>query len=484
MSMTASWIDPSLVEALGWALVHFLWEGALIALALSVSLRFFQSARVRYGMACLAMLAMVAAFGVTLAVSVPEQPATAPTLGAAVTAGLGAGSGMAEPVPGILARIQSALPWVVPFWLAGALLIGLYRVGGWLSAQRLRRTGVCAAPPRWRRRLGRLARRIAVSKPVVLLESSLAEAPVVIGLLRPVILVPAGLLTGLPADQIEAILLHELAHIRRRDYLVNLMQTVVESLLFYHPAVWWVSGLIRAERENCCDDMVVATDGDAHRYAAALVALEERRPVGREPALAATGGQLVNRIRRLLNQPEEPRGAAALVLSLGLLLGVFCFLAFAQQSKPEAPTELSRPYRKWLKEDVVYIITEAERKAFERIRTDEERAQFVEQFWKRRDPRPGTPENEFKAEHYRRIAYANERFAASVPGWKTDRGRIYIVQGPPDEIEAHPGDGFERWRYRYIERFGSGVDFEFVDSQHSGDYRLRKGPTVKKPLKK
>ena len=112
---------------------------------------------------------------------------------------------------------------------------------------------------------------------------------------------PVGLLAGLPAGQIESILLHELAHIRRHDYLVNLMQIVVESLVFYHPAVWWISGVMRAERENCCDDLVVATQGDAFAYAAALTALEQNRGTVRDAVLAATGGSLVKRVRRLLD---------------------------------------------------------------------------------------------------------------------------------------------------------------------------------------
>ena len=114
-------------------------------------------------------------------------------------------------------------------------------------------------PVFWQERLDRLARALRLSRPVALLESCLAEVPVVIGYVRPVILMPVGLLAGLPAGQVESILLHELAHIRRHDYLVNLLQTSVEGLLFYHPAVWWISGVIRAERENCCDDLVVAT---------------------------------------------------------------------------------------------------------------------------------------------------------------------------------------------------------------------------------
>jgi beta-lactamase regulating signal transducer with metallopeptidase domain len=162
--------------------------------------------------------------------------------------------------------------------------------------------------------------RLLLTKPVTLLESCFAEVPVVIGHLRPVILMPVGLLAGLPAGQIEAILLHELAHIRRADYLVNLMQTLVEGLLFYHPAAWWISSSIRTERENCCDDLVVLTNQDAHEYATALAALAENRWTMREAALAATGGNLVKRIRRVLAQPEGPRTPIAPLLSVGILV--------------------------------------------------------------------------------------------------------------------------------------------------------------------
>ena len=130
------------------------------------------------------------------------------------------------------------------------------------------------------------------------------DVPVVIGYLRPVILVPVGLLAGMPAGQLEAVLMHELAHIRRRDYLANTLQTVVESFSFYHPATWWMSGVIRAEREKCCDDLVVDASGNAHEYAAALAALEQTRWTANEAVLAATGGNLMKRIHRLLYRPK------------------------------------------------------------------------------------------------------------------------------------------------------------------------------------
>ena len=161
--------------------------------------------------------------------------------------------------------------------------------------------------------------------------------------------------------------------------------------------------------------------------------------------------------------------------------------------------ELESPYRKWLNEDVTYIITDEERAAFKRLSTDDEREQFIEQFWMRRDPTPDSAENEFKEEHYRRIAYANERYASGFPGWKTDRGRIYITFGPPDENESHPSGGsyerppeegggttstfpFEKWRYRWIEGIGSDIIVEFVDPTMTGEYRMTMDPSEKDAL--
>jgi GWxTD domain-containing protein len=161
--------------------------------------------------------------------------------------------------------------------------------------------------------------------------------------------------------------------------------------------------------------------------------------------------------------------------------------------------ELPTPYKKWLEEDVTYIITDEERRAFLQLQTNEEREQFIEQFWLRRDPTPDTPENEFKEEHYRRIAYANEHYASGVPGWKTDRGRIYILWGKPDELESHPSGGtynrpedegggttstfpFEQWTYRHMDGIGDNITLEFVDDSMSGEYRLTSDPGAKDAL--
>jgi GWxTD domain-containing protein len=517
MSLLEIWVHNSVAAALGWTLAHSLWEGAVVALALAAALGVLRGSRARYAAACVAMLALLTGFCVTYQICLAQQrieggigPATA--LRSAPT-GLGDGPLVVK----VSGRFRAAeyLPWLAPFWIAGVLFFQLRGVAGWMAARGLRRRGVCAATLFWQERIDRLGARVSLLRAVTLLESCVAEVPVVIGYVRPVILMPVGLLAGLPVGQVEAILLHELAHIRRHDYLVNLMQIVVEGLVFYHPAVWWISGVIRAERENCCDDLVVATQGDALAYAAALTALEQNREAVREVVLAATGGSLVKRVRRLLVQPEGPRAALTPVFSAAILTISLAAAMAAWQSTPPpvrppappvpllaqvqqapAPVQEATPYKKWLAEDVAYIITDAERAAYKSLQSDPEVKHFIEQFWLRRDPTPGTPENEFKEEHYRRIAYANVHYAAAIPGWKTDRGRIYITYGPPDEKETHPSGGtyirpgsegggtitavpFEQWLYRHIEGVGENVIIEFVDPNRNGEFHMTMDPNEK-----
>ena len=173
----------------------------------------------------------------------------------------------------------------------------------------------------------------------------------------------------------------------------------------------------------------------------------------------------------------------------------------AKASDRKLLKELETPYRRWLEEDVVYIITDDERKTFLRLSTNEEREQFVEMFWQKRNPNPESPDNEFKEEHYRRIAYVNARYASGLPGWRTDRGHIYIMWGPPDETDSHPSGGayerlpeegggsttaypFEDWRYRHIDGIGDDVNIEFVDTTWSGEFHLTMDPCEKDALAK
>ena len=174
---------------------------------------------------------------------------------------------------------------------------------------------------------------------------------------------------------------------------------------------------------------------------------------------------------------------------LGIWTAALAVAGLAGPLTAQTVEELRGPFKRWLDEDVPYIISGEERKAFVQMATDEEREHFIKSFWMRRDPTPDSIENEYKEEHYRRIAYANARYASGIPGWKTDRGRTYITQGPPDEIEAHPSGGqyrrpsregggftsthpFEIWRYRDTDDIESDIFLEFIDGAGTGDYRL------------
>jgi len=194
----------------------------------------------------------------------------------------------------------------------------------------------------------------------------------------------------------------------------------------------------------------------------------------------------MKRIRRLL-YPTGPSGIWAPTLAAVVLMASATLALAAWQAKPNPenlvssqPTKAAGEgvWQKWLNEDVVYIISDEERAAFERLQTDAERQHFVEQFWERRNPAPGSAENTYKEEHYRRIAYANSHFAAGKPGWETDRGRIYIKYGPPDEIESHPAadnrihSPYEEWMYHHIDGVGDMVIFTFVDKGGTRDFRL------------
>ena len=314
--------------ALTGTLLHSLWEGAVVALALSIVLIFVRSSRLRYAASCIAMLALVVGLVVTFIQLVPVQPVSVRYSGLVRTSSAGSvvrANRIAIP-KGATSGIDPTI-WIALLWMGGVFVFYLRAIAAWISAVKIRKTGVCAATELWRERIGNLRERLQVSRPVALLESSLAEVPVVIGYLRPVILMPVGLMAGLPTAQVEAILLHELAHIRRHDYLVNLMQVLVEGLLFYHPAVWWISSVIRVERENCCDEVVVSITGAPHDFAQALTALEQRRVLPRE-ALAATGSRLVNRIARLLGRPQ-PRYAGALPLMAMVVLTLAAISATA-----------------------------------------------------------------------------------------------------------------------------------------------------------
>jgi beta-lactamase regulating signal transducer with metallopeptidase domain len=355
-------VSPQDLYALGWSLLHFVWQGAVLALLLSAANVLLRRAapQARYVAASAVLLAMLALPAVTFlllrvpgasagdvngssVVAGPREPGwlagEAPRAPRAVSAPAVSTSAIAW---SIRARLEPWLPSLVGLWAAGVLLLSVRGVGGWAMVQRLRRTGLREAPAA-EETLQRLIAAMRVSAPVRLYESALVQVPTVMGWLRPVVLLPASAITGLTPEQLELILAHELAHIRRRDYLVNLVQTGAETLLFYHPAVWWVSHCMRVEREHCCDDLATAAAGSPVRYARALADLEELCVPGRGDrmpgfTMAATGGSLLSRIARLVAPPREdaraPRGltAVAALASLALAMGVGSSLVATPQA--------------------------------------------------------------------------------------------------------------------------------------------------------
>jgi beta-lactamase regulating signal transducer with metallopeptidase domain len=306
----------NLINTLGWTLVHFLWQGTLIALTLGAvhGLLRHATARARYVAACGAMLLMLVCVATTFArmnaQASPAVPVAAPAEATSALPEPFFSTGLQAGAQGT-ADFSGLLPWLVYFWMAGVCLLTLRSLGGWMAVQGFKRRQARPVEPVWQRRLAQLAQRLRISRPVQLCESTLAQVPAVIGWIRPVILMPVCALNGLTPEQLEGLLAHELAHIRQNDYLVNLFQTCVETLLFYHPAVWWVGNRIRAEREHCCDDLAVEVCGDALAYAKALTQLEQIRGSAPRLAMAATGGSLLRRVQRLLSSRPAARVAPA-----------------------------------------------------------------------------------------------------------------------------------------------------------------------------
>lgn len=326
--------------ALGWTVVHSLWQGMLIALLLAGALVGLQkrSARLRYLLANLSLLALLLASAVTFYSYYPQGPALSAD-GIAAAGGVGEQPyGMAAEASA-LARItqdmesyfEEHLPLILCIWLLGVAFFALRLLGGMAYVQHLRHHRVQPLSPLWQQRLEQLSAQLRLQRPVQLMESALARTPMVVGHLKPVILLPVGAINGLTPEQVEAVLAHELAHIYRRDYLFNILQSIIEALYYFNPAVWWISANIRMERENCCDDIAVALCGNSLAYARALVKVEEasQRNPRLAMALARKGkGRLLHRVRRILNQPQNRSNIMEKFTATAVLVMAILFLSF------------------------------------------------------------------------------------------------------------------------------------------------------------
>lgn len=335
MSMQlADWLP--LIQSLGWTLLHFLWQGALIALGYATVRLIVPAshAEVRYaaGLTALALIALCPPL--TLSVVYPHvvvAAANAEATGIGVVAATA--SALAAPAATTF-TLDQVLPWLVLSWLVGVAVMAWRAFLQWQALERIARH--CARPSsELERMLASLAKRFGLARSIRVLVSTQIDTPTLIGWLKPVILIPTAVALGFPRQQIELILAHELGHLRRYDHLVNLAQAVIETLLFYHPAVHWISREVRNDREVCCDRLVLRlTCGEPREYAKTLASLEELRFDAPRLAVAATGGVLLDRVRRIIDVPV-PRLAPRPTLGLTLVVAAAVIIAGTSVLRPD-----------------------------------------------------------------------------------------------------------------------------------------------------
>jgi beta-lactamase regulating signal transducer with metallopeptidase domain len=389
MNALNTFLSPALLRALGFTLLHSLWQGALVAVAVALLLMLLHRHRavVRYRVAGAALALVVGwaalTFGYYYAAS--QTPANPSVANQAVLAQqtnrllenqqlINQSQGFTPaPVPGRLVGllgvgsgyVEQHLPLLVGAWLLGMLAMTLRFLGGLAYVQRLRRHRVAALPDAWQTRLTALARRAGLQQPVQLLASALVPSPMVVGLFKPLVLLPMGAATGLAMQELEMILAHEVAHILRKDYLVNLLQAVAEVVFFYHPAVWFLSACLRTEREICCDDVATKLCGDSQLLAQALSSLAELTYAARQPhrlAVAAVGpdGSLLGRVRRLVeHHPTAPTFVEGFCAACVVLVSVSLLVSTAVTSlaaaSPSAGTEILQPASDWAGQPVLTL---------------------------------------------------------------------------------------------------------------------------------
>ena len=338
--------DP-LVEALGWTVVHALWQGTAVALLLAIGLWFLRgrSASVRYGIAVAAQVLVLIAAALTFlltyraAIPLEDNGDIAGFFGGPGTLQVDSvevGGTLWEQIQhGLRVFFERNLGWIAVLWIAGVLVFSFRLLSALILTRRLSGISVRLVEGEWQERFEKLVTKTGVTQAVKLLESARVSVPMVIGHIKPVVLVPIGLLAGLPPAQVEALLIHELTHIRRRDYLVNLLLSVLETLFFFHPAIWWMGAVVRRERECCCDAATVGFSGDSLSYAKALSALPGWQVGPQGLAMAASGQpkELLLRIRRiLLPQSTYQHDIMEKTFVTSLILGAFFLLSL--QAKP------------------------------------------------------------------------------------------------------------------------------------------------------
>jgi len=339
------------IHAISVALLHFVWQGLAIALLLRLVLAAMRdnSPRLRYTVCCIA-LAVMSVLPLITAVVAYQATELAPRDTIPFTNSLESASRSAYAAFSLFPHWRTVLEtWALPVWCVGVLIFAIRLLYSSGHIAKLRRSGE-PVDSAFAETAADLANRMGIVRPARVLLSALTDGPSVVGWLRPVILFPPAALMNLSASQLEAVLAHELAHIRRHDYLANLLQTIAETLFFYQPAIWWVSSRIRDERELCCDDIVVETCGDPVGYARALTQLERARIISPELAMTTTGGTLMYRIRRLTGVAEY-QPASRLSALLAMSLAMLCLLLNVHWAKAQ-PQSGSEPE---VRKDAIWV---------------------------------------------------------------------------------------------------------------------------------
>jgi beta-lactamase regulating signal transducer with metallopeptidase domain len=323
----------TLSNAVGWTLIHSLWQGAIIAGGVLIVVTRLRSPQARYAFYCAGMAALPLVIALTFAARIKSSTPFISDSNAIQFAGeirrAGVGANPGNVLSGNRGDWNQAVGTLAWIWIAGVAVMSLRAAGAGLGVRRLRRDAAPCDHSEWERKLNEWSRELRIAKPIRLCVMTLNDVPAVIGHFKPIILLPAAILTRMSNEQIEALILHELMHIRRNDFLVNALQVICETLLFFNPTAWWLSRAIREERENCCDDAVARFSGRRAEYARALLSLEETRAFRCEPlAVGAHGGSLKKRIARLLSPESAPIGAgsgAVSLLAIVFIAAVVCF---------------------------------------------------------------------------------------------------------------------------------------------------------------
>ena len=351
MTDSPFFLSDAAVQALGWTLVHSLWQGAAAALALWIILPRFHTARQRYCAAYIALLTVLAAASLTFiwVYDPPAVPLNPEVAGVAAWAGVLPQLTDTPALPVsywqmLNGWLEAYYPVIVTIWLLGFGFYLIQLAGGLYYVQRLRRQHNQPAEAVWQEKLRELATKISYSRPVRLVESALVQTPLALGFLKPLILLPLGMVNRISPAEVEAVLAHELAHIARRDWLFNLIQALIDALFYFHPAVWWISATIRVERENCCDDVAVALTGNRLIYAKTLVRLQDMARSAKTPTLAlgmeGTTGLLrrrpllLERIKRILHQPQQSASFMEKMIATAILLALITLWTVQANTPP------------------------------------------------------------------------------------------------------------------------------------------------------